>query len=401
MDKQSSAISAVATLLGRYGIESGFLIPTATAMGKGIMDATWPLREYLARTGFHDYSTQGQGDESKRVVPIQIIQQTSVITGEISLYRPKTKQGDPRAWIYKLPGMASPNDLLALIVDSGKLYIINCTRENLAGLLADATSPLGQIAARLDTYAPVAMELLQKLRDIGSMGFVQSKRAGDTGIGYTLETLLGIQANSNKAPDYHGIELKSGRMASRKKAASSRHLTLFSKIPEWSSSPYSARRALETFGYRDGKTNRLQLFCSVDAKVNRLGFKLEPRSEGDQLVNVNMNKVAGGEDVFLWVMATLRNAFAEKHRETFWIGARTKSISEAEHFHFIEARHTRNPPLSTFERLLASGGICVDLTMSEKGTASVRDHGYLFRVYGSCFDELFPEVGTYSLIQTP
>ena len=34
------------------------------------------------------------------------------------------------------------------------------------------------------------------------------------GVGYTLETLLGIAANSSKAPDYKGIEIKSGRQKS-------------------------------------------------------------------------------------------------------------------------------------------------------------------------------------------
>ena len=63
-------------------------------------------------------------------------------------------------------------------------------------------------------------------------------------------------------------------------------------------------------------------------------------------------------------------------------------ISEVEHFHFVEARHTRNPPLSTFERLLASGGICVDLTMSEKGRQPFETtaicSAYTDRVLASC-----------------
>lgn len=394
---ESTAISGAAKLLGRYGIEAGFLVPTGTALDKGIMDATWPLREYLARTGFHDYRTQGQGGSSKRVVPVVIVQSSAVVASEASLYRPETKQGDPRIWIYGLPKSASPDDLLALIVDGGQLYIVNCTREDLPTLLADPASPLGKMAARLDTHAGAAAALLEKLQSVGAKGFVPSLRSGDTGIGFTLESLLGIQANSSQAPDFHGIELKAGRLGKRNKAAAARHITLFAKTPAWDRSAYSARRALETFGYRDNNTNRLQLFCSVGAKVNSLGFRLEPRSEDDHLVSVNMDRVPGGEDVFLWLMTALRTSFKEKHRETFWVGARSKLVSAVEHFHFVEARHTRNPPLSTFERLLASGGICVDLTMSEKGTTAVRDHGYLFRVYGSCFDELFPEVGTYSL----
>ena len=177
MDLESKAVSAIATLLGRYGIEAGFVIPTATAMGKGIMDATWPLREYLARTGFHDFRNQGQGATSKQVVPIHVIQSSGIVSGEMSMYRPETKNGDPRIWIYSLPKYASPDDLIALIVDGGQLFAVNSTRENLAGLLADATSPLGQIAARLNTHAPAAAELLKKLQNIGAKGFIQSMRS--------------------------------------------------------------------------------------------------------------------------------------------------------------------------------------------------------------------------------
>ena len=169
---ESTAISGAAKLLGRYGIEAGFLVPTGTALDKGIMDATWPLREYLARTGFHDYRTQGQGGSSKRVVPVVIVQSSAVVASEASLYRPETKQGDPRIWIYGLPKSASPDDLLALIVDGGQLYIVNCTREDLPTLLADPASPLGKMAARLDTHAGAAAALLEKLQSVGAKGFV-------------------------------------------------------------------------------------------------------------------------------------------------------------------------------------------------------------------------------------
>ena len=315
----------------------------------------------------------------------------------MSMYRPESKLGDPRLWIYKLPTFADPGDLLALIVDSGELFVVNCDRVNLTDLLSDESTPLGQIAARLNTKAPAAAELLEMLKTIGSRGYIQTQRAGDTGVGYTLETLLGIRANSRKAPDFKGIELKSGRLARRKTGPSPR-TTLFSQTPAWNISPHSAQSALESYGYMDHETKRLQLYCSVDTRVNSLGFKLTPRSAGDHLATVNSKLIPQGEDVFLWGMDQLRKSFTEKHRETFWIKARTIGSSTKELFHYVEARHTRNPPLSTFERLLASGGICVDLTMSQKMSSKVRDHGYLFRVYGASFDELFPEAGVYSLI---
>ena len=54
-----------------------------------------------------------------------------------------------------------------------------------------------------------------KLREIKSMGYVQTLRKGPTGIGYTLETLMGIRETNKPRQDftYQGkrVELKSHR----------------------------------------------------------------------------------------------------------------------------------------------------------------------------------------------
>ena len=55
--------------------------------------------------------------------------------------------------------------------------------------------------------------MLNKLKIISKKGFVKSEVNSDTGIGRTIESLLGIEMNSSKAPDYKGIELKSFRDA--------------------------------------------------------------------------------------------------------------------------------------------------------------------------------------------
>lgn len=392
----SVSVPGVAKLLGSYGIEAGYVIPTGTALVKSIMDATWPLREYLSRTGVHVFEQQGQGREGKRVLPLRLITAAGIVETKVSLYRPGTKEGDPRIWIYGLQAHASEGDLIALLVDGGILYAFNCNRLNVPDQLVNPSTFLGDLAKRRDIYAPVSKELLGKLKEVAALGFLPSLRSGDTGVGYTLETHLGIRANCERAPDYKGIELKSGRL---KRTGTKRHITLFSCIPDWRSSPFSAWNALETFGYKDQKTERLQLYCSIDAKQpNSLGFKLDPQLDVGRLANINTARTAKGEDVFYWLLDTLRKSFGAKHRETFWVSARTTKIKGLEHFHFVQARHTRNPQLSTFERLLSTGGICVDLTMSHKGNSAVRDHGYLFRVYGNHFDELFPEVALHSLV---
>ena len=51
-------------------------------------------------------------------------------------------------------------------------------------------------------------QLKEKLSDINRMGYIVSLRKGNTGIGYTLETLLGVVENNLRSPDLGNIELK-------------------------------------------------------------------------------------------------------------------------------------------------------------------------------------------------
>ena len=55
-------------------------------------------------------------------------------------------------------------------------------------------------------------QLKEKLSDINRMGYVVSLRKGPTGVGYTLETLLGVEENNLRTPDLGNIELKSRRI---------------------------------------------------------------------------------------------------------------------------------------------------------------------------------------------
>lgn len=69
-------------------------------------------------------------------------------------------------------------------------------------------------------------QFVEKLRKIRDTGFVKTHRAHDTGIGKTLEDLLGIKENNLKLPDFGDAELKAVR------AGSNSMLTLATKSPE-------------------------------------------------------------------------------------------------------------------------------------------------------------------------
>jgi hypothetical protein len=87
-------------------------------------------------------------------------------------------------------------------------------------------------------------DFLLKIQEIKKRGFEPTHRKGPTGIGKTLEDLLGITENNIAGPDFSIYELKTGRKDS------SSMLTLFTKAPE----PKGANnRLLEKCGYAQRK----------------------------------------------------------------------------------------------------------------------------------------------------
>jgi len=70
--------------------------PTENGLKKSIMDATGTVRNYLKSNEVHDYSLQGQGPESKIILEALIYSDFTTYKSKVSLYRPKTKKGDPR-----------------------------------------------------------------------------------------------------------------------------------------------------------------------------------------------------------------------------------------------------------------------------------------------------------------
>lgn len=392
LEKSDTSISDTLKAFNAFDLDVGFIVPTETAMRKSIMDATASMRDYLHDTKFHDYATQGKGQkENGALRKAYFVLPNGLVETKVSLYRPETKDGDPRIWFYDLKSRVDAFNLLAVIVDGQDFYIVNCSDKAVIASLHDAQSPLGElIARRRPTIDPSVVELLDMIREISRKGFVPTLRPGDTGIGMTLETMLGIKANANKTPDYKGIEIKAKRMGK----SSANRVTLFSQVPNWSLSPIdSAWNLLNRYGYvRDGK---LRLNHQIDAKgPNSLGFFLEVDAAKDWLkqshLEAGVTDREKGKHVATWELETLRTRLSEKHPQTFWVGAKVQGRGADEHFHYVQVQHTRQPKVRNFDALLEGGLISIDYLMSQKGEKSVRDHGYLFKMHPRDFDALFP-----------
>lgn len=382
----------------RHGAQAAYLVPTKTGLEKSIMDAHDAFRGYLRDHRVHDFSRQEQGPAHKVTIEVQVIGVHCASTALMSLYRPRTKSGDPRVWISALGRHANAGNLIAVLsTPEGSLIVVNVSDAAVWATRGVLGSPLHSALMAFSGLDSAIAELLAKLEAINAQGFVKSLRSGPTGIGYTLETMLGIRGNSSKSPDYKGIEIKAGRSTSgnsRKKTRTS----LFSQIPDWQLSPLSSGRALlDEVGYVDSVTGRLQLYCTNRNVPNPQGLYLTLDSSGEWLES---RRQAGPDsDTLLvrWHMEKLRARLRTKHASTLWVTADVRVGSTGEEFHFTRVTHTRQPLVWNLGPAILAGAVTLDYTLSLKPTGHTRDHGYLFKLHENDIDVLFPPSVTLDL----
>ena len=380
-------------LLTENSVELTLIEPTKTGLGKSIMDATGSVRTYLKSKSIHNFEAQKQGPDKKVLVDSYLVEGAKIIPSVASLYRPVTKKCDPRIWFKGLGNYSEPNDILGITEFDGELYVLNITRLDIEVLLNQKIlNPLQELVTSIRKESnEVANELLKLLSNIASKGPVPAMLKADTAIGRTLETLLGIDINSSKKPDYKGIELKSYRdkRGNRK--------NLFAQVPDWKASKFkSSAEILNAFGYNRG--DDFKLYCTVSSLVrNSQGLRLKMNTEINQLIE-NSDKSAIG-DFVVWGLETLHNRLLEKHNETFWIAADSISIEGKEHFQFKKVEHTKKPIVSQFDILLEQGIITLDHLIKRKSNGSVVEKGPIFKIKPNALDLLFPPSQIYSLMK--
>lgn len=390
----NTSIDDALKLFNGAGVATGLLVPTATGYKKSIMDATLSVRDFLRESGMHEYSTQKQG--LRRYVPANFVLPDNCVKTTASLYRPVTKKGDPRIWFSKLTKYCRPTDLLAMIAHGGELYVFNMSNQDVVQSFGVPGSfPHEILAECAEVMSPEASELLSKLKKIHAQGYVPGVKHGDTDVGMTLENLLGIKPNADKAPDYKGIELKTSRKLGKAVASISKNkkVTLFTNTPDWKRSKFDALGILKTFGYVEN--GRLQLYCTVSNITNPQGLYLDAHNEIDLINKAKTDKYTG--DVAVWALDVLKARLAEKHHETFWIQASSRVIDGKEYFQYDFVRHTRKPNTVNLASLFDAGIITLDYAMHIKPSGGVRDHGYLFRTTSDKFPHIFPLERVYDL----
>jgi len=216
----------------------------------------------------------------------------------------------------------------------------------------------------------------EKFREIREKGFVPSLRNGPTGIGYTLETLLGINENNDAFPDIDGAELKAHR------ANSSNLITLFTfDNKAWKMPPLEA---VKKFGSKD-RNGRQGLYYTMSLKPNNAGLFLLVEKETISVRHIS------GTIVAVWPLEAIAKRFIQKLPSLIFVTAFTELRDDKEYFHFQRAQLMKDTTPELLRNQFESENILVDLRLHDKGTMA-RNHGTGFRTYEDKLPQLFRTV---------
>lgn len=221
-------------------------------------------------------------------------------------------------------------------------------------------------------------DFIREYSKIKEMGWIKTHRSGPTGIGKTLEDLLGIPENNIDGPDFGDYELKSCRLNSNSM------LTIFTKTPQ----PKGAASTLRlTFGYSsdayDNDEKVLHSTLSADRYVSiaDTGHKLKIVCSDSKISIVAEDK----KEYAYWTRDELRKAFEKKYKNKFvYAKAESKGAGANEQFKFVEAYEVSGFNYDAFVSLLEQGKIFIDLRIGQyhggAKNGQTHDHGTGFRI---------------------
>lgn len=239
----------------------------------------------------------------------------------------------------------------------------------------------------MNLYKKTYDELIQGLRELKEKGFVKTHRTGDTGVGKTLEDLLGIGENNIQGPDGEDTELK----AARKNSASM--LTLFTKSP----SPRGINSKLRAeYGYPDeNHPDKLALRTTI----NSIGFNTIKEKKGFMIVN-NEEKIEiipgrvpkkfPNMPNPYWLKDDFEDSIKKKFKKLLlYVKADFRFSGINEEFHYNEAYLLEGFDFYKFSKNLRKGILKVDIRLGMYSNGKYHDHGTGIRIKPSLLDECF------------
>ena len=223
-------------------------------------------------------------------------------------------------------------------------------------------------------------DLLQRFDGLSNR-WIDSRRAGPTGIGHTFESVVGVQENNDQGADFRGIELKCKLTRDARQASGK--INLFQLAPVWEAVQSSIDR-LRKIG-QVGDSGLYSCYSQISTTDNNLGLRLgvQPLSGGIDLYK---------ESLLLgtWTRARLAERLMEKHSRAVFVKAQSRNGPTGIQYNYKELIYCERPDIQRFSGLVNSRRIVFEFTMTERPPGSVRNHGYPWRLVDEReLDQLF------------
>ena len=192
-----------------------------------------------------------------------------------------------------------------------------------------------------------------KFEQIKKLNWIRSKRKGPTGVGQTLEHLLGLTENNIALPDLGTVKLKAHR------ADSSSMITLFTfNRKAWKMNPH---KAIKKYGTRD-KNKRLGMYFTMARTPNSMGLLLYV---DEKMISV---RPVSGEVVAEWQLETLTNRFMRKMPGLVLVNAFSEMRGDLEWFKYDRAQLLTGVSQDIMKNQLLSDHVQFDIRMESRPT---------------------------------
>lgn len=225
---------------------------------------------------------------------------------------------------------------------------------------------------------------IKDFNKIRKLGFVESHRKHNTGIGKTFEDLIGIKENNNLLVDYKDlIEIKSQRSYAES------YITLFTKSP---TNPKNANTILKNkFGYPDEENPDVNVlhtsifYNNFNTCKNKYRFKLDIGPDRLNLIikKIKTNLIISND--ISWDFSTLENIINKKCSIIAFVNAETKIKNKIESFYFKSCKLLFGFDFNKFLEAIKNDDIMFDIRIgsykSGLNKGKPHDHGSGFRIH--------------------
>jgi hypothetical protein len=229
---------------------------------------------------------------------------------------------------------------------------------------------------------PVLTELLGKFDEVKERRWIDTMRGGDTGIGYTFETLLGIKENNDQIADFKGIEIKC-KGIKEGKISSSNKFNLFQAGPTWATKSTTKER-IRILGTLN-EAGLYACYSQVTTTPNNIGLLLGVLSAQNKIDLCKNADVLG-----YWSFERLKKRLIQKHERAVFVKAKTRNTTGKTQYAYEELVYCDKPNIERFVELVVQRNIVFEFTMHEEPSGHIRNHGYPWRLSRDEFlDQLF------------